>query len=57
MKIYITNIVNMKYRRKLKNLDKVIDIMERDPLLVIEISSHTDARATAETNMKRSKHQ
>ncbi len=37
-----------------KTLDKVIDIMEQDPQLIIEISSHTDSRATAETNMKRS---
>lgn len=37
-----------------KTLDKVVDIMEHDPQLVIEISSHTDSRATAETNMKRS---
>ncbi len=37
-----------------KKLDKVIDIMEKDSLLVIEISSHTDSRGTAETNMKRS---
>lgn len=37
-----------------KILYKVIDIMEQDPQLVIEISSHTDARSSSETNMKRS---
>lgn len=37
-----------------KVLDKVIDIMEKDALLVIEISSHTDSRSSSETNMKRS---
>ena len=37
-----------------KILYKVIDIMENDPQLVIEISSHTDSRSSSETNMKRS---
>ncbi|MES2397549.1 MAG: OmpA family protein [Bacteroidota bacterium] len=37
-----------------KILYKVIDIMEKDPQLVIEISSHTDSRSSSETNMKRS---
>ncbi len=37
-----------------KILDKVIDIMEKDPLLIIEISSHTDSRHSSETNMNRS---
>ncbi|MES2139210.1 MAG: OmpA family protein [Bacteroidota bacterium] len=37
-----------------KILYKVIDIMEKDPQLVIEISAHTDSRSSSETNMKRS---
>lgn len=35
-----------------KILDKVIGIMEKDPVLVIEISSHTDSRSSAESNME-----
>lgn len=35
-----------------KILDKVINIMEKDSLLVIEISSHTDSRSSNEYNMK-----
>lgn len=35
-----------------KILDKVINIMEKDSLLVIEISSHTDSRSSKEYNMK-----
>ncbi|MGB3947538.1 MAG: carboxypeptidase regulatory-like domain-containing protein [Bacteroidia bacterium] len=34
-----------------KILDKVIDLMEKDPLLVIEISSHTDSRSSKEFNL------
>lgn len=37
-----------------KILDKVINLMERDPALIIEISSHTDARGKEITNMKKS---
>ncbi len=35
-----------------KILDKVINIMEKDPLLVIEISSHTDARSSNVYNLQ-----
>lgn len=35
-----------------KTLDKVINIMKNDPQLVIELSSHTDSRSSAEYNMK-----
>lgn len=35
-----------------KVLDKVINIMQNDPDLVIELSSHTDSRSNAEYNMK-----
>ncbi len=35
-----------------KILDKVINLMERDSVLVIEISSHTDSRSSKEYNMK-----
>ncbi|MFY9307592.1 MAG: OmpA family protein [Bacteroidia bacterium] len=35
-----------------KILDKVINIMEKDSLLVIEISSHTDSRSSKEYNLK-----
>ena len=33
-------------------LDKVINIMKNDPLLVIDLSSHTDSRSTQEFNLK-----
>lgn len=35
-----------------KTLDKVINIMKNDPQLIIELSSHTDSRSSAEYNMK-----
>jgi flagellar motor protein MotB len=35
-----------------KTLDKVINIMRNDPLLIIEMSSHTDSRSTQEFNLK-----
>src|SRR6218665_23168 len=35
-----------------KTLDKVINIMKNDPQLVIELSSHTDSRSSADYNMK-----
>jgi outer membrane protein OmpA-like peptidoglycan-associated protein/tetratricopeptide (TPR) repeat protein len=34
-----------------KVLDKVVDLMEKDPLLVIELSSHTDSRSSKEFNL------
>ncbi len=33
-------------------LDKVVNIMENDPQLIIELSSHTDSRSSAEFNLK-----
>ncbi|MDQ3048507.1 MAG: OmpA family protein [Bacteroidota bacterium] len=35
-----------------KALDKVINLMKNDPQLVIELSSHTDARSTNDFNLK-----
>lgn len=35
-----------------KVLDKVVDIMEKDTLLVIELSSHSDAQSSKEFNLK-----
>ncbi|MCX6296938.1 MAG: OmpA family protein, partial [Bacteroidetes bacterium] len=35
-----------------KTLDKVINIMKNDPMLVIDLSSHTDSRSTQEFNLK-----
>jgi len=35
-----------------KVLDKVVNIMEKNPLLKIEISSFTDSRSSSETNME-----
>jgi len=35
-----------------KTLDKVINIMKNDAQLVIELSSHTDSRSSADYNMK-----
>lgn len=35
-----------------KTLDKVINIMKNDQLLVIEMSAHTDSRSTQEFNLK-----
>lgn len=35
-----------------KTLDKVLDIMQNDPALIIEISSHTDSRSSSESNME-----
>lgn len=35
-----------------KTLDKVINVMKNDPQLIIELSSHTDSRSSADYNMK-----
>ena len=35
-----------------KTLDKVINIMKNDPLLIIDLSSHTDSRSNQEFNLK-----
>ena len=35
-----------------KTLDKVINIMKNNPMLVIEMSAHTDSRSTLEFNLK-----
>ena len=35
-----------------KTLDKVINIMKNNPMLVIDMAAHTDSRSTVEFNLK-----